>query len=91
MSRLIDADNLNFEGQKYNKSQLKAILDFIDNQPTVFDKDKVLDELKNTEQKYRDKRLCCKKNGKIWDEAVFRHMEDTIGIAITIVKRGEEV
>lgn len=28
MSRLIDADNLNFEGQNYNKSQMKAILDF---------------------------------------------------------------
>lgn len=27
--RLIDADNLNFEGQNYNKSQMKSILDFI--------------------------------------------------------------
>ena len=35
MSRLINADNLNLEGQHYNKSQMKAILDFIDNQPTA--------------------------------------------------------
>lgn len=28
--RLIDADKLNFLGQHYNKSQMKAILDFVD-------------------------------------------------------------
>ena len=33
--RLIDADTLNFEGQRYSKMQLKAILDFVDAQPTV--------------------------------------------------------
>lgn len=44
--RLIDAENLNFEGQKYNKSQMKSILDFIDAQPTVYDVDKVVSEMK---------------------------------------------
>lgn len=44
--RLIDADNLNFEGQKYNKSQTKSILDFIDAQPTAYDVDKVVEQLK---------------------------------------------
>lgn len=44
--RLIDADNLNFEGQKYNKSQMKSILDFIDAQPTAYDVDKVVEQLK---------------------------------------------
>lgn len=44
--RLIDADNLNFEGQKYNKSQMKSILDFIDKQPTTYDVDKVVEQLK---------------------------------------------
>lgn len=43
MSRLIDADRLNFEGQHYNKSQMKAILDFIDAQPTTYDMDKVIE------------------------------------------------
>lgn len=43
--RLIDADNLNFKGQKYNKSQIKAILDFIDNQPTAYDVNKVVEQL----------------------------------------------
>ena len=34
MGRLIDADNLQFNRRNYNKSQMKAILDFIDAQPT---------------------------------------------------------
>lgn len=45
MSRLIDADNLNFEGQNYNKSQMKAILDFIDKQPTAYNVGKVVKPL----------------------------------------------
>lgn len=44
--RLIDADNLNFQEQHYNKSQMKAILDFVDNQPTVYDIDKAVEQLK---------------------------------------------
>lgn len=45
--RSIDADNLNFEGQKYNKSQMKSILDFIDAQPTAYDVDKVVEQLED--------------------------------------------
>ena len=45
--RLIDADNLNFEGQNYNKSQMKSILDFIDAQPTAYDVDKVMEQLED--------------------------------------------
>ena len=44
--RLIDANNLQFNGQNYNKSQMKAILDFIDMQPTVYDPDKVVKQIK---------------------------------------------
>ena len=43
--RLIDADNQNFEGQHYNKSQMKAILDFVDSQPTAYDVDAVVEQL----------------------------------------------
>ena len=43
--RLIDANNLQFNGRNYNKSQMRAILDFIDAQPTVYAPDKVLDQL----------------------------------------------
>lgn len=42
--RLIDANNLQFNGRNYNKSQMKAILDFIDAQPTAYDPDKVVEQ-----------------------------------------------
>lgn len=45
--RLIDADNLQFNGRNYNKSQMKAILDFIDSQPTTYDPDKVVEQLED--------------------------------------------
>ena len=45
MGRLIDADTLQFNGRNYNKSQMKAILDFIDAQPTAYDSDKVVEQL----------------------------------------------
>ena len=47
MGRLIDANNLQFNGRNYNKSQMKAILDFIDSQPTAYDPDKVVEQLEN--------------------------------------------
>ena len=45
--RLIDADKLNFQGQHYNKSQMKAILDFIDAQPTAYDIDQSVKKLED--------------------------------------------
>lgn len=45
--RLIDADNLQVNGRNYNKSQMNAILDFVDVQPTVYDPDKIVEQLEN--------------------------------------------
>ena len=45
--RLIDADNLQFNGRNYNKRQMNAILDFVDAQPTAYDPDKVVEQLEN--------------------------------------------
>lgn len=45
--RLIDADNLQFNGRNYNKSQMNAILDFVDAQPTAYDPDKIVEQLEN--------------------------------------------
>lgn len=50
--RLINADMLNFEGQHYNKSQMKAILDFIDEQPTAYDVNKVVKQLKERSKEF---------------------------------------
>lgn len=48
--RLIDANNLQFNGRNYNKSQMKAILDFIDTQPTAYGTDKVVRQLEEVEK-----------------------------------------
>lgn len=48
--RLIDADVLNFGGQTYNKSQIKAILDFVDKQPTAHDSELVINAINNVEK-----------------------------------------
>lgn len=50
MGRMIDANNLQFNGRNYNKSQMKAILDFIDAQPTAYDSDKVVEQLEEVEK-----------------------------------------
>lgn len=50
MGRLIDADNLVFNGRQYNSSQMKAILDFVDAQPTAYDPDKVVAQLEEVEK-----------------------------------------
>mgnify|MGYP007011349126 FL=1 len=43
--RLIDSDNLVFNGRQYNSSQMNAILDFVDAQPTAYDPDKIVEQL----------------------------------------------
>lgn len=43
--RLINADVLDFSGKKYNKSQMTAILDFLQNQPTVYNLEEIIKEL----------------------------------------------
>lgn len=69
--RLIDADNLNFKGQKYNKSQIKAILDFIDKQPTAYDVNKVVKQLKERSKEFNSGlRLHGKPEDILTDEAV---------------------
>ena len=75
MGRLIDASNLNFEGQNYNKSQMKAILDFIDAQPIAYDVDAVVAELEDKKGTYFDGLKC---------EGTMMRIND----AIDIVKRG---
>ena len=56
--RLIDADMLNFENQHYNKSQMKAILDFIDEQPTAYDIDKVVERLEAAKSEIASEGYC---------------------------------
>ena len=86
--RLINAENLNFEGQKYNKSQMKSILDFIDAQPTAYDVDKAVEQL---EKKIQTHTRCIeyeKKNGMITEEFQQRKAVEVLKDAIEIVNGG---
>lgn len=74
--RLIDADNLNFEGQHYNKSQMKAILDFVDSQPTAYDVDAVVEQLEAEGSKIEIQ----------YENNYEKGLSDGIGKAIEIVK-----
>jgi hypothetical protein len=71
MGRLIDADNLQFNGRNYNKSQMKAILDFIDSQPTAYDPDKVVEQLEDRSEEYNSGvRLHGKPEEMLTDDAI---------------------
>lgn len=71
--RLIDADNLVFNGRQYNSSQMKAILDFVDAQPTAYNPDKAVEQLEKEFKKYY---------GENWNKAPY------LVKAIEIVKAG---
>ena len=77
--RLIDADNLVFNGRQYNSSQMKAILDFVDVQPTAYDPDKVVEQLGD----YGNEETRYYKNTP-YEKCI----EECIGKAIQIVKGG---
>lgn len=86
MGRLIDADNLQFNGRNYNKSQMKAILDFIDAQPTAYDPDKVVEQLEKLKSLVPVNRVL---------DDIVNHKRKELGMliayekAIEIVKAGE--
>lgn len=71
--RLIDADNLVFNGRQYNNSQMKAILDFVDAQPTAYDPDKVVEQLEN-ERKFRENAY----NRNLGKEKARRHVIEIV-------------
>lgn len=88
MGRLIDANNLQFNGRNYNKSQMKAILDFIDAQPTAYDPDKVVEQLEKKKQTHKRCIEYEKKNGTITEEFQNRKAVEVLEKAIDIVKAG---
>ena len=86
--RLIDADKLNFSEQHYNKSQMKAILDFVDVQPTAYNPDKVVEQLKKKIQTHKRVAEYERKNGTITEEFQQRKAVEVLEGAIEIVKGG---
>lgn len=93
MGRLIDADNLQFNGRNYNKSQMKAILDFIDSQPAAYDPDKVVEQLEKLKKAEQDRPDDCDEDGcgdgeQIYDDGRSQGRFEAFGKAIQIVKGG---
>ena len=92
MGRLIDADNLQFNGRNYNKSQMKAILDFIDSQPTAYDPDKVVEQLEERTAflkgctKYGNK--TADQQSKSYDTIMMYEVMDLVDDLLEIVKAG---
>ena len=84
--RLIDADKLNFSEQHYNKSQMKAILDFIDNQPTAYDVDKVVGQLRKQQEKLETDIFA--KESDNWYGQYCNGIHEGIDKAIEIIKAG---
>lgn len=91
MSRLIDADEL----IKYIKiweigtsisSDQKEFIDCVNEQPTAFDADKVVEQLE--EEKKRAYKLCLAINDST-QRLKYIEKEQTIALAIEIVKGGE--
>ena len=79
--RLIDADNLVFNGRQYNSSQMKTILDFVDAQPTAYDPDKVVEQLE-------DRKSLMLETFKISESDIDRGRIYGMDKAIEIVKAG---
>lgn len=84
--RLIDADKLNFSEQHYNKSQMKAILDFIDAQPTAYDVDKVVGQLRKQQEKLETDIFA--KESDNWYGQYCNGIHEGIDKAIEIIKAG---
>nr|DAM58570.1 MAG TPA: hypothetical protein [Bacteriophage sp.] len=90
--RLVNANKLNFSEQHYNKSQMKAILDFVDAQPTAYDVDKVVATM--------DKALIELEDGTNCGTCVFKEVCDdgydgciqtTVAVCKSIVKAGGNI
>lgn len=84
--RLIDADKLNFSEQHYNKSQMKSILDFIDAQPTAYDVDKVVGQLRKQQEKLETDIFA--KESDNWYGQYCNGIHEGIDKAIEIIKAG---
>lgn len=91
--RLIDADNLVFNGRQYNSSQMKAILDFVDAQPTAYDPDKVVEQLEKLKKAEQDRPDDCDEDGcgdgeQIYDDGRSQGRFEAYVRAIEIAKGG---
>lgn len=91
MSRLIDADELIeyikiWEIGTSISSDQKEFIDCINRQPTAFDLDKVVEQLKQLKMKYF---LTIANTGDADRDCAYKNIANTIDRAVEIIKGGE--
>ena len=90
MGRLIDADPVldNLSGRLESMKDYDAVKDVINNMPTAYDVDKVVEQLEKRIQTHERCIEYEKKNGTITDEFQQRKAVEVLKEAIEIVKGG---
>lgn len=86
--RLIDADKLReiFEDKECPCALQYTLLGIVDEQPTAFDADKVVEQLKELKMRYF---LTIANTGDADKDCAYKNIANTIDKAIEIVKGGE--
>lgn len=90
MSRLIDADELikyikTWEIGTSISSDQKEFIDCVNEQPTAFDVDKVVEQLKELKMRYF---LTIANTGDAYKDCAYENIANTIDKAVEIVKGG---
>lgn len=90
MSRLIDADKIDFNeafvgASEFAQDTRNAAQMLIDNQPTTFDLDKVMEQLKALKMRYF---LTIANTGDADKDCAYKNIANTIDKAIEIIKGG---
>lgn len=90
MSRLIDADKIDFNevfvgASEFAQDTRNAAQILVDNQPTAFDVDKVVEQLEELKMRYF---LTIANTGDADKDCAYKNIANTIDKAIEIVKGG---
>lgn len=90
MSRLIDADKIDFNevfvgASEFAQDTRNAAQMLIDNQPTAFELDKVMEQLKELKMRYF---LTIANTGDANKDCAYKNIANTIDKAIEIIKGG---
>lgn len=90
MSRLIDADKIDFNevfvgASEFTQDIRNAVQMLIDNQPTAFDVDEVVEQLKQLKMKYF---LTIANTGDADKDCAYKNIANTIDRAVEIIKGG---
>lgn len=84
----IDIDDFTMLVQDAIRAYKNMVIGTINEQPTAYDIEKVVAELENKAQDYRDRRMYHQTIGNIDNAVAFGHKEDAVRKSILIVRKG---